>query len=253
MDTIDLVESQIFNQLIEVFLDSEEEIQQIIYTEILNITKNMLELKGSTQEVCSSLLKVVIKTYQEALDKSQEEIAESICSGWLDLLLSGKTPLSDKPPVPSYMRLTAEDACALLNQVAFLLKRYVSIGGEEASLGLSHKTLTRLAFANNELLLLNNSVNTEGSPILSILFNIENGYIEALTDLLEWLLFNSSHTEWENESNTPGLSLIRKIGENVFKIMERVSSSEECVKYVLGKLVDLVWKLDKELTEKCKN
>lgn len=48
MDTIDLVESQIFNQLIEVFLDSEEEIQQIIYTEILNITKNMLELKGST-------------------------------------------------------------------------------------------------------------------------------------------------------------------------------------------------------------
>jgi hypothetical protein len=35
--------------------------------------------------------------------------------------------------------------------------------------------------------------------------------------------------------------------------MERVASNEECVKIVLGKLVELVWRLDKDLTDKCKN
>jgi hypothetical protein len=72
----------------------------------------------------------------------------------------GKTPLYEKPTA-GFRRLTADDALLVLQHSTELLKRHLSIGGEESSLGLPHRTLKRLEFVNNELLLLNNAVNSE--------------------------------------------------------------------------------------------
>jgi hypothetical protein len=95
MENIHLTSSIIetFEKLIDIFLISEIEIQNIIYPQFIKISN---QSKKSNEEQLPKLIQTLLfKTLFKTLDSEKEATVFPLIKGWLDILIYNQTPRDD--------------------------------------------------------------------------------------------------------------------------------------------------------------
>ena len=78
----------IFDSLVTAFLSSSEEIQQITYPQILGITETIAKEPVHSNQICKFISGLLFTTIKNSVGTTHEKVAFSICSGWIDILMS---------------------------------------------------------------------------------------------------------------------------------------------------------------------
>lgn len=150
----DIVQNDIFNLLVTAFLMSNQEIQQMMYSEILHLSQQLLN--QNQNYVCSQLLNLIYETIQ---NKKINSIQYHLVQGWLDILLTKTTPKPsaylNKQTLDSTFCKLKEEACEqLLTQVSEFLNQQVNFGGKDGAQLANHEDISKLLLAEDLLKLL---------------------------------------------------------------------------------------------------
>jgi len=110
VDTSTLIKAKVFENLVNSFLVASEDIQQIMFTEIVKLTQNMIQNQTYQKELCANVLNVLFSTLNNLQGDRYEPIIFSLLKGWLDILLT-----KDSPKPESYLNKPSDVAFCKLN------------------------------------------------------------------------------------------------------------------------------------------
>jgi len=247
-----LVEGNIFSSLVASFLASSEDIQQIMFPEIIDFTLNMLKQPTYQKELCNAVLNVTFSTLNSLSQSEQyESIAFSLLRGWLDILISKSSPKPaenyNKLPDKVFCKLNAQGASTLFINLGKYLWNSLNLGSRDGAHNSSEFTLLKLQIAEDLLRLLVSSESTSNLLAIGELFanfKKHSGEIKtAVQYYLEWFLLNRA-----NDSNaTPSTDSLKSITEDMLKLFQIIGDYQEVSKVAIAALISGCKKMDQTL------
>jgi len=242
-----VVETKLFDTLVQSFLHSLEEVQQTTYSEILKMTQKIVKEPGNMEDTSKFLINFLFATLDSAVGTSNEAIAYNICSGWLDILISKETPKPDDYNGEIFVKLNDDDTLLLLTKGVELLTRYLSIGTAEGTVAAHNTTVMRIEIVADIFRIIANAKNTKGQTAIAMLFKNAKNYIKQLSscipELITWILLN----EKENASPTITSETLAKVSIYAQETLTHINESEELVKLGLQTLIEFVQEFDKKI------
>ena len=248
-----LIETKVFDSLVRSFLQASEDIQQIMFPEILTLTKNMVTHPNSQKELCNNVLDVIFRTLHES-DKNglYEPIAFSLLKGWLDILLTKQTPKPEDfytkvPAQPAFCKLNAQGAQNLLTNLSSYLIENLNLGGRDGVQNCSELNVVRLQIADDLLRLLISCESTASYYSISELFSNFKKYqkhIEkAMYNFIEWFMLNRT-TE---AGISPATDLIKSISDSLLRLFTLSADYEEVAKVSISALIQICRQIDQSV------
>ena len=246
-----LVEAQIFDNLISSFLEANDDIQQIMFPEIIELTQSMLKHQNYQKELCNAVLQVIFNTLNSFKADSFEPIAFSLLKGWLDILLTTSSPKPEeyytKPPERAFCKLNAQGAFTLFVNLAKYLWNNLNLGSKDGVQNCSELNIVKLQIASDLLRLLITSESTSSLLAIGELFSNFKKYSKdirkALEYYLEWFLINRA----TDSSPSPSTDLMLNISESMMKLFKIIPDYQEVTKVAIAALINGCKKMDQTL------
>ena len=246
-----LIEGKTFNSLIESFLSASEDIQQIMFPEIIDLTQNLLKHQTHQKELCNTVISVIFNTLNSLNDDKYGSIAFSLLKGWLDILLTKSSPKPienyNKLPDKAFCKLNAQGALTLFVNLGSYLWSRLNLGSRDGAQNCSELNLIKLQVAEDLLRLLVSSESSSNLLAISELFANFKKYSreikKAIEYYLEWFLVNKS----SESSGTPSTDLMKSISEDMMKLFQIIGDYQEVSKVAIAALISGCKKLDQTL------
>ena len=148
-----LIEAKIFDALVNAFLISTEEIKQITYPQILNITEIIATQSVHTSDISKFICNLLFITLDNVTDNHHEKVGYSICQGWLDILISSTTarPAAAETSKTVHAKMSAEDLSVYLRKTSQYLVGYLNKCSFEGVTGANMIVMMRLNLASDLL------------------------------------------------------------------------------------------------------
>jgi hypothetical protein len=153
-----LIKAKIFENLVSSFLVAGEDIQQIMYTEIVKLTQNMISNQSHQKELCQSVLTVAFSTLSSIPQDKYEPVIFALVKGWLDILLTKESPKPEaylnKPAEKAYCKLNLSGTLTLMNHMSNYLWTQNNYGSKDGVLNSNELQILKLQIADDLLNLL---------------------------------------------------------------------------------------------------
>ena len=144
-----LIEAKIFDALVNAFLISTEEIKQITYPQILQITEIIATQSVHQNEISKFICNLLFITLENVTNNNHEKVGYSICQGWLDILISSSTsrPPSFETAKTVHAKMSGEELSVYLRKTSQYLIQYLNKCSFEGPSGSNMQTMMRLNLA----------------------------------------------------------------------------------------------------------
>lgn len=148
-----LIEAKIFDSLVNAFLISTEEIKQITYPQILQITEIIATQSVHTNDISKFICNLLFITLENVTDNHHEKVGYSICQGWLDILISSMTcrPGSFESTKTVHAQMSGEEMSVYLRKTSQYLINFLNKCSFEGATGCTSLTMMRLNLASDLL------------------------------------------------------------------------------------------------------
>ena len=210
----------------------------------MGITETIAKEPVHSNQICKFISGLLFTTIKNSVGTTHERVAFSICSGWIDILMSQTTPRPENHAASRhvYVRLEADEAATFLQNSAQFLVNQVDQGNFEGVVGANKSLVMKLELVSDLLYILAYAKTKENESSVCSLFG-SGQHIEAiesgLTNLLTWLFHNHREKE-EKTNNSPALEAINRISELTTLILQQVGEFESVIKIALSKLIATV-------------
>ena len=86
-----LVKAKVFENLVEILLSAEQEVQEIAYPDILELSKGWLVDINRNKQFTNLIISLIFKCMKRlAQTPEPEPVVYSLCQGWVNIMLKGK-------------------------------------------------------------------------------------------------------------------------------------------------------------------
>ncbi len=248
-----VIEAKLFERLMGSFFLSTVHIQETIYRQLLDISGKMMQFSNTT----TMIINLIRSTLDGATNTAREEMAFYICRGWLDILLTGKSPKQgkakkDQPKVAApevFARMELSDVLDLLSFASSYLLTNLNFGCYRGVMGGKYKVMYRAILGARMVAILSGAKGKDGKK-LAIQELMETSkdpkLTTAFTNLLFWLFLNYN----KNDTSCKLTQLICKISKSVKRMFKCVGVNDGLCKTLLGTLEEVVVTADKNLLKR---
>lgn len=148
-----LIEAKIFDALVNAFLLSTEEIKQITYPKILQITEVIATQSVHTNDISKFICNLLFLTLENVTDNHHERVGYSICQGWLDILISSTTARNPVNEINKsvHAKMSGEEMSVYFKKTSQYLLNYLNKCSFEGVTGSSMVNVMRLNLASDLL------------------------------------------------------------------------------------------------------
>ena len=248
-----LIDSKVFNNLIKSFLSAGRNIQDTVFSQIVALTKTIVNNQTHQKEFGNVLLSTTFTSLNFFANEAHNHIGFSLVKSWLDILMTGESPkpesTQNKPIVKAFCKLNTQGALTLFTNLSAYLINFANFGSKEGVQFCSDLYLVRLQLANELSRLLVIAENGANTSSVGDLFSNYKRYTkeiqEGMKNFIQWYLINRT-TE---TSQSPATDTLKSLSENVFKLLEIVEEYQEVTKTSIAALVQGCKDIDETLTK----
>jgi len=251
-----VIEAKLFERLMGSFFLSGPHIQQTIYRQILEISSKMIQFPNMS----TLIINLMRSTIESAVNTSREEMAFYICRGWLDILLTGKTPKpinadinksnnKDQKTINVFAKFEPTDVLDLISFAGTFLLSYLNYGSYKGVVGGKYKVMYRATLAKKIFTILANATGKDEkkSALQEVTESCKDARLSnAYSNLIVWLFLNYD----ENDTSCKLATIIVKISKIILSLFTFVSVNENLCKTLLGTLQEIVTSIDKNIARK---
>eukprot|EP01022_Parablepharisma_sp_SALTPOND_P020985 TRINITY_DN395_c0_g1_i1.p1 TRINITY_DN395_c0_g1~~TRINITY_DN395_c0_g1_i1.p1 ORF type:complete len:5656 (-),score=802.26 TRINITY_DN395_c0_g1_i1:1614-18581(-) len=248
-----VIEAKLFERLMGSFFLSTVHIQQTIYRQLLDISSKMIQFPNMS----TLIINLIRSTLESAVNTSREEMAFYICRGWLDILLSGKSPKpitskkekKEKTKVTVFAKMEPTDVLDLLCFASNFLLTHLNFGSYKGVMGGKYKVMYRAILSSRMMTILANAKGKDENKLAvqELAESCRDTRLpNAFNNFLFWLFLNYN----KNDTSCKLTQLVCKISKNVKSLFKTVSVNENLCKSLLGGLQEIVTVADNNISKR---